>query len=411
MRVLSVLLLVCCTRDPRDTGARTEPEDHLSTAALEVSTRAMTDLGARQVATDEELLARDAIAASLEASGLRVALEPFTFDAWLPGAATLTIGDDQLTVEALSPSPETHLVAPLHDGGGDFRDGIALMSSDDASRAEQFIQAALGGAVAMIRVTEALDFDGEPLVEVGHMLEGATLPGLAVDRVIGDRLRAALGTDVGVDIVPRIVAGHTSHNVVTRIAGRSSGTVYVVAHYDSWHPSESAFDNAVGVGALVQIGRQLADHAVAPEKEIVLIATSAEEQGLRGAIAWVEQHAEEIGPGDLVITLDVLWSGEGTFLVQASDDALRQVALEAAAAEGLDAVDGSDPGLGSDHFPFVMEGADAVWCGRWPDRHYHTVHDTLDRLDLDEAAAAMRSQWRLLAHAAGFDHGLDQSTR
>jgi hypothetical protein len=51
----------------------------------------------------------------------------------------------------------------------------------------------------------------------------------------------------------------------------------------------------------------------------------------------------------------------------------------------------------------VARGASAVWLGRWPDRHYHTSADTLDQLDLDEAADALEANWTLLAAHAGLE--------
>jgi len=92
----------------------------------------------------------------------------------------------------------------------------------------------------------------------------------------------------------------------------------------------------------------------------------------------------------------VLWSGEGRYLCMGSTDAERSVAMQAAAAEGLDAVEGGDPGVASDHFPLVLEGATATWCGRWPDRHYHTHRDVMAELDLVEAEAAARVQWAIV---------------
>jgi Zn-dependent M28 family amino/carboxypeptidase len=135
----------------------------------------------------------------------------------------------------------------------------------------------------------------------------------------------------------------------------------------------------------------------------VFLATSGEEQGLKGSSAWVEEHASEVQPGDLVIVLDVMWSGEGQYLALATDDALRTEAMAAAEAEGVVVADGGSPGIGSDHVAFVFRGARAVWLGRWPDRHYHTVADTIDALDFDEAAAALRTNWRLLAAHAGIE--------
>lgn len=394
--MLLVLLLAC--RPPDD-----EPRaDVLDAVALHDATFALTSLGPRLVATEAEEQARAWIEDQLHDAGLAdVVSEPFVFDAWRPGTASVQM-DREVAVEALSPSPDADLIVPLRDTTGDYSGAALLYSSDLGSRAEAFLTAVTGGAAALIRVTEDIDTDGTPLVEVGHLLEGSTLPAVAVDHGTGLWLADKLGQDVHVRIAPDVARDHTSYNVVGRIAaaGNSPGRVYVVGHYDSWHPSESAFDNALGAAGLVQLAR-MASSSPAPDREIVFLATSAEEQGLQGAIAWVADHEGELGSSDQVLVLDVMWSGEGTYLALATDDTLRTEAMDAAAAEGLQALDGGDPGFGSDHLPFVGQGAAATWLGRWPDRHYHTDSDTLDALDFDDAAAALRTNWRLLAGYAG----------
>ncbi len=376
----------------------------LEAPALFEASFALTSLGARQVATPEEEEARAWVERALRATGLGVSSEPFQMDAWRPGTATLEVGGEVLEVEALSPSPATEVTLALRSPDEDFTGAAVLASDDDyPSRAEAFLMALGGGAAALIRVTEAVDHDGAtPLVEVGHLLEGATMPGVAVDHLTGLLLKERLGQSIAISIAPDVAVGHTSYNVAARRPGAGAGTIYVVAHYDSWHPSESAFDNALGVGALVQLAHRVA-LAPEPDEEIVFLATSGEEQGLQGALAWVDDHRDEVGPEDLVIVLDVMWAGEGTYRAAASTDALRLEAIEAAAAEGLVAEDGGTPSFSSDHVPFVTAGASAIWLQRWPDRHYHTVADTLDNLDLDEAAAAMRANWRLLASHAGLE--------
>lgn len=374
--------------------------DVLGPDALLAATERFTAIGPRQVATAGEEQALAEVLAGL--APLDPVAEPFVFDAWRPGTASITVGGETVAVEALSPTPATDIVLPLRDASSDLTGAAAVLSSADGTRAEAFLTAIGGGAAAMIRVTEEVDFDGTPLVEVGHLLDGIAFPALAVDRPTGDWLRERLGQDARLVAAPRITRDHVSENVVARIAPQTDGAkqVYVVAHYDSWHPSEAAFDNALGIGALLLLAER-AQQAGVPEREIVFLATSGEEQGLQGANAWAAAHDDEIGPGDVVIVLDVMWSAEGTYRALTTRPELLDDALDATRAVDLPAVAGGDPGIGSDHLPFVLRGADAIWVGRWPDRHYHTVADTLDALDLDEASRALQAQWRLVAQHAG----------
>lgn len=390
--------LAACTPDtPLPRPAEPNP---LGPDALFDATYTFTSIGPRQVATDGEVQARDAVVAGLVE--LDPVEEPFVYDAWRPGTATITIGGETRAVEALSPTPATDVTLPLADEALGLAGAAAVLSSEDGSRAESFVEALSGDAGALIRVTDLLDHDGSPLVEVGHLLQGTTLPAVATDQPTGAWLREHLGEPARIQVAPTIAAGHTSSNVVARIPGTSGdeAQVFVVAHYDSWHPSESAFDNALGAGALLLLAQQAARSAP-PERDIVFLATSAEEQGLQGASAWAAAHDDEVGYGDVVIVLDVMYSGEGTYLALATRDDLLDDALDATREAGLPAAAGGDPGLGSDHFPFVIRGAEAIWVGRWPDRHYHTVADTIDALDFDEAALALQANWALVVQHAG----------
>ncbi|MEZ4237375.1 MAG: hypothetical protein R3F59_14745 [Myxococcota bacterium] len=203
---------------------------------------ALTAIGARQVATPGEVQARESSSPAAR-GGLDVVAEPFVFDAWRPGTADL----DGVPVEALSPTGDADLVAALAGPDEDFR-GRALVLGDDAgSRADALFTALGGGAAALIRVTEAVDDDGSPLVEVGHLIDGVQLPAVAVDHATGEALRARFGQDVHLRVAPDPAPGHRSDNLVARIPGTGSrpGRVWVVAHYDSWHGAEMAFDNAL----------------------------------------------------------------------------------------------------------------------------------------------------------------------
>jgi hypothetical protein len=393
------LLLVACARD----AVPGPPASPLDGPALEAATARITALGPRMVGTPGEDAGAILVAQMLRDAGADVTTEPFTWDAWFPGDATLTLGDVAYPAYPLSPSPPVaDLVAPLVTG--DVRDGVALYESDDISRAEAFIDASTGGAAAMVRITDDLDTDGSPLFEVGHTLVGATLPSLAVDAPTGAAMRASIGLPVRVDLDSSVFHDHVSTNVVGRVHGRNLLPIYVVAHVDSWWPSESAFDNALGVGALVLLAEKLAS-GPEPANDVVFLATSGEEQGLQGAFAYVNAHPSEAAGTPLVITLDVMWSAEGTYFVQADDPAWTAAALDAAAAEGIDAVDGGDPGISSDHFAFATKGAPVMWNTRWRDRHYHSAADRIEALDFDEAAAALRLHWRVLAEAAGVPVG------
>jgi aminopeptidase YwaD len=382
------------------------PPEVLTAAELSRATATLTDLGPRLVGTAGEDEAAAAVERELRDAGVDVETWGFSWDAWNPGEAHVRAGDRVFDAEPLSPSPPTSDLTAVLAPGDDVAGAIALRRSHDGSRAEEFVDAATGGAVALIRVTDDVDDDGSPLIEVGHTLAGATLPCVAVDRPTGDALEDLAGEPVTIDIATTVLHDHPSVDVIGRVAGLDAFPVVVTAHYDSWHPSESAFDDALGVGMLEVLAERLAQ-GPPPQHDVIFLATSGEEQGLQGAFHWTAAFPDVAAAASLVIELDIPWASEGQFFVSATDEDQRTSALEAAAAEGLDAIDGGEPGIASDHFAFAAKGAPTMWNQRWPDRRYHTRGDRIGNLDFDEAAAVLRMHWRILAEAAGVPETVD----
>lgn len=364
-------------------------------------TRAILSVGPRLVATSGEEEAAEVVAARFSAATLIPRNHWFTMDAWRPGTATIAIGGEIRPVRAFSPTPISRVVAPLA-ATGDLADAVAVYSSETGSRAEQFLLSLAAGSSAFVRITESIGPAGEELVEVGHTLQGSQLPGLGVAESDGAWVREHLGEWATLEVVPDIAERHLTRNIEAVREGSGPGTVVVVAHYDSWDLSESAFDNGLGVGALLAYADRIAAGPV-PEQTILLLATTGEEQGLRGASAYVSDHPELFAEPVTVITLDVVWSGAGTYLVMATDAEWITSGVFAAEEEGIEAVAGEGPGVASDHFPFATAGASAFWAGRFGDPHYHTSADTLEGFDADEATAAARANWRVIAQAAGLD--------
>ncbi len=86
----------------------------------------------------------------------------------------------------------------------------------------------------------------------------------------------------------------------TNLAGLISGTerpeelIVVMAHYDHLGMTQEgeifngAYDDASGVGIILEIARLYREQAIQPERSILFLFTDGEESGLRGAGSWVE---------------------------------------------------------------------------------------------------------------------------
>lgn len=98
------------------------------------------------------------------------------------------------------------------------------------------------------------------------------------------------------------IRGFVSHNVIGRIAGSKpeSGAVLFLGHWDHFgvcrreDPADpekdricnGAVDNASGISLLIETSKRLM--SIQPERDIYFLATTAEERGLLGATAFVE---------------------------------------------------------------------------------------------------------------------------
>ncbi len=388
-------LLAGCRAGP--TVFPPEPAE-LDAPTLWEATEPLVALGPRMVGTPtEEEAARVVAALFLEAGLQRVRMEAFTWDAWIPGEAWVDVAGRRFPAEPLGPSAPVSLVGPLaSETDPDLHGAVALATNVGTNRGVQALLLRAAGAAAMVRITEERDRDGGSLVEVGHTFVGVDWPSVAVDAEAGAYLREHLGREASIELDSRTLSGHRSWNVVGEIPGRGDGLVVVLAHYDSWHLSSSMADNALGVGAMVTLARVLVE-GQRPEPTVRFVATGAEEQGLQGALAYVEAHRAEVARARLVLNLDVMWASEGSFVVMSDEPRWWAIARDAADAEGLVAYDGGVPTPSSDQFPFQIAGAPTFWAGRFGWREYHTAADLPERIDMEEAAAALRVQWAVLA--------------
>ncbi len=83
-----------------------------------------------------------------------------------------------------------------------------------------------------------------------------------------------------------------AHNTLAEITGTGVNPEIVMlgAHLDSWHGATGGVDNAAGVAITMEAIRILKAIKLQPKRTIRLGLWSAEEQGLLGSAAYVEQH-------------------------------------------------------------------------------------------------------------------------
>ncbi|MEQ9399663.1 MAG: M20/M25/M40 family metallo-hydrolase [Longimicrobiales bacterium] len=100
----------------------------------------------------------------------------------------------------------------------------------------------------------------------------------------------------------------TVRNIVARLPGtNSTGTIVLTAHYDGRELSRGAGDDGVGVVTILEALRAI--QATEPlRNDVVVLLTDAEELGLLGARAFVDQHPL-MADVDLVLSVEMRGGG------------------------------------------------------------------------------------------------------
>ena len=157
----------------------------------------------------------------------------------------------------------------------------------------------------------------------------------------------------------------TSANVVAIKQGTSSQEIIIGAHYDSTDAGPGADDNASGVSAMLEVAKLVAGKTT--PYTINFIAYGAEESGLLGSYAYVNQMSQEDFENIIVmIDLDSLVAGDVPYVFsdEGQQSAVRDWALEWALGNGFDLqtvrnADLTDPATGkgsSDYAAFRDAG-------------------------------------------------------
>ena len=171
-----------------------------------------------------------------------------------------------------------------------------------------------------------------------------------------------------------------SQNVVARIKGSGAPDelVMYVAHWDHLGVDPSldgdrifngAADNATGTAGLVEIARAFMAAPEPPRRSILLLAVTAEEQGLLGSRHYGENPLYPAAQTVAALNMDVLnqWGRTRDLTIVGMDQSeLDGVAAEVAASLGRTLAPDPEPEKGfyyrSDHFSFAKAGIPAFYA-------------------------------------------------
>ncbi|MCH9688707.1 MAG: M28 family peptidase [Deltaproteobacteria bacterium] len=218
----------------------------------------------------------------------------------------------------------------------------------------------------------------------------------------------------------RDVESIVSHNVVGIIRGATRPDEHVIytAHWDHVGRNDDrpgdgiyngAVDNATGTAALLELAEAYAALPGPAGRSVVLVATTAEEQGLLGAKWYVDQPVLPLADAVGVINMDALFPfgrSLGMTVVALGSSDLDTYMDAAARTVGRRLYPDPAPEYGaffrSDHYPFARRGVPAIFAvgGPSPDApdaaqverfveyiqtRYHQVGDEYDASTWDMA--------------------------
>ncbi len=171
-------------------------------------------------------------------------------------------------------------------------------------------------------------------------------------------------------------------NVVAELGGTKypDEVVYVVAHLDSEYGVPGATDNAAGAALVLAVARELSKERL--KRTVRFVLFSGEELGLRGSLAYVEAHKDELEKAALVVNLDVHGAALGTVSAVITGSKSLRYAFEYVAKRFGVNVNVSEDVMSSDSASFARRGVPSVNIFRSSGTGHlmHTVQDSANLL-------------------------------
>ncbi|MEQ8577843.1 MAG: M20/M25/M40 family metallo-hydrolase [Balneola sp.] len=181
-------------------------------------------------------------------------------------------------------------------------------------------------------------------------------------------------------------------NVIAQIDGKTDSMIVITAHYDHLGRNDSlifngADDDASGTAALLAMADYFAKEQ--PNHTLIFAAFDAEEIGLQGARAFVEDSAL-LSMVKLNINMDMISQNDSSEIYAAGTHHYPDTkpVLESIDTAGLKLLFGHDtPDLGyndwtfsSDHGPFHSKGVPFVYFGVEDHENYHKASDEFETI-------------------------------
>lgn len=196
----------------------------------------------------------------------------------------------------------------------------------------------------------------------------------------------------------------TSHNFLARIPGttRPDEVVIYMGHWDHFGTDPSlegdqifngAVDNASGIAALMELAEAFMTLEPGPERTVVFMGTTAEEQGLLGSGYYAENPVYPLDRTVGAINIDALnihGPMNDFVIVGYGNSEMDDYAVRAALLQDREVLPNPNPAAGSfyrsDHFPLAKKGVPALYGHAGRNHRVHGEEWTRERADAWTAA-------------------------
>ena len=369
--------------------------------------------GDRFVGSAGDRAAADYVRGRFAELGLEVEDRPFATPGYSHSRADLTLADGHV-FEGIPPyfSPAGHAQGELvYAGGGEEADygeldvegKIVLIQETGLGYARFWMGtfaaiAARRGATGVV-VVHPLPWPYRMSMEAGNgRLENRFLdeqvPVVSVSAIDGAHLMHAIGAGAAtVELVVECEQPEvTSWNVSGVLRGSELPDERIVVHAHRDHGLwPGANDNGSGFGTMLEIAGALA--TTRPKRSIEFLCTTAEEGVTKGIAAYVEAQQAEGRLGDIraAIDLDMFGTGGKLQLVELGlwpdtdpiphTEWLMQWLERVAEELGYDVGRMTATWGVAESGRLIQAGVPAAWFWRPDDFYYHSVHDSVDKLD------------------------------
>jgi hypothetical protein len=290
------------------------------------------------------------------------------------------------------------------------RNPFAAYGGAVGQRSRGAIEAARLGAVAAIvrSVTTRLD-DVPHTGSMRYADDVPRIPAVAVSTLGAERisalLRAGESPRLRLRLACRWLDEVESSNVVGELVGREKPEEVLVlaAHLDAWDVGQGAHDDGAGCAQVLEAARLLEVLDLRPRRTIRVVLYMNEEFGMSGALAYVDEHREELERHVLALESDRGGFVPRGFTSNANQEALAILREAAAPLAEIGAAPVVPGGGGVDIGPLGPSGV--VLVGYLPDpQRYFDVHhspaDTLDSVHPRELALGAAAIAALVHHVA-----------